>query len=367
MRLIYLNKFALSKGSNYSSGGKEDVKSSYPKEFKDACAEQDEPHYADYQHYNIEYGMSGDYEKLQKLGRGKYSEVYSGLDINNERVVMKFLKPIKREKLNREVKIMTELRGGPFINSLKDIVRDEATKSPVLITEFLQVSHANIKEIYAKITPFEIKYYIYKILIGLRYAHSKGIMHRDIKPHNILVNTKTQELQIIDWGLAEFYVPDKDYHPRVASRFFKGPELLVGYPYYHYSLDIWSLGCMLAGIIFKREPFFRGSNNDDQLVKITKVLGTESLEKYLHRYNIVLDEVFDEIMGTYNKKSWDKFINEDNDIYTTEDAIDLIDKMLVMDHGDRITVTEAMHHPYFDEVREVVESELSYKMYRNIF
>ena len=271
---------------------------------------------------------------------------------------MKFLKPIKIEKLNREVKIMTELRGGPFINTLIDVVKDTATKSVVLITEHMDVSHSNIKELYPDIAKFEIKYYIYKILIGLRYAHSKGIMHRDIKPHNILINTHQRQLKIIDWGLAEFYIPDKDYHARVASRFFKGPELLVGYPFYHYSLDIWNLGCMLAGIVFSREPFFRGANNDDQLDKIARVLGTEDLEAYLKKYNIVLDSVFDNILGTYNKKPWDKFINEDNERHISDEALDLIDRMLVMDHNDRITTTEAIAHPFFDEVRDIVNAEI---------
>lgn len=155
---------------------------------------------------------------------------------------MKFLKPVKQEKINREVKVMTALRGGPFINTLLDVVKDRATNSPVLISEYMDVTHANIKERYETITEFEVKYYIYKILVALEFAHSRGVMHRDIKPHNILINTEKRELKIIDWGLAEFYIPDKEYHPRVASRFFKGPELLVSYPFYHYSLDIWSLG-----------------------------------------------------------------------------------------------------------------------------
>lgn len=155
---------------------------------------------------------------------------------------MKFLKPVKKDKINREVKIMNALKGGPFMNTLLDVVRDTATQSPVVISKYMEVSHPNLKEIYEELTPFEAKYYIYKILIALQYAHARGIMHRDIKPHNVLINAYTRQIQLIDWGLAEFYVPNKEYHPRVASRYFKGPELLVSYPYYHYSLDIWSLG-----------------------------------------------------------------------------------------------------------------------------
>jgi casein kinase II subunit alpha len=82
-------------------------------------------------------------------------------------------------------------------------------------------------------------------------------------------------LRIIDWGLGEFYLPEKDYNVRVSSRYFKGPELLINYEFYHYSLDVWSLGVMMAGMIFNREPFFKGADNYDQLEQITRVLGTE--------------------------------------------------------------------------------------------
>jgi len=79
---------------------------------------------------------------------------------------------------------------------------------------------------------------------------------------------------------------------RVASRFFKGPELLVDDVFYDYSLDIWSLGAMFASMIFKIEPFFQGNDNNDQLVKITRVLGTEDLYKYLVKYNLKLDDSY---------------------------------------------------------------------------
>ncbi len=74
-------------------------------------------------------------------------------------------------------------------------------------------------------------------------------MHRDVKPHNIMIDHEKRELRLIDWGLAEFYFPDKEYNVRVASRYFKGPELLVDNEIYDYSLDIWSLGCMFAGMV----------------------------------------------------------------------------------------------------------------------
>ena len=99
---------------------------------------------------------------------------------------------------------------------------------------------------------------------------------------------------------------------RVASRYFKGPELLVDLQTYDYSLDIWSLGCMFAGMIFKREPFFQGSDNYDQLVKIAKILGTDELYAYLDKYRLQLDSHYMDLLPSHAipRKPWTKFINQ---------------------------------------------------------
>jgi len=119
---------------------------------------------------------------------------------------------------------------------------------------------------------------MYEVLRALDYSHSQGLMHRDVKPHNVMIDHSARKVRLIDWGLAEFYHPMQEYNVRVASRHYKGPELLVDDQLYHYSLDMWSLGCMLAGMIFKKEPFFNGADNVDQLAKITKVLGSDLLD-----------------------------------------------------------------------------------------
>ena len=184
-----------------------------------------------------------------------------------------------------------------------------------------------------------------------------GIMHRDVKPQNLIINPQKKELRLIDWGLAEFYIPEQDYNVRVASRYFKGPELLVDDVYYDYSLDIWSLGCMFAGMIFKKEPFFQGKDNYDQLVKIAKVLGTDDLYKYIEKYGLTLDNHYNGILGNYPTKPWSKFINEDNKHLCSNEAIDLLSKMLIYDRAQRITPKEAMEHPYFKSVREKIKKE----------
>jgi len=114
---------------------------------------------------------------------------------------------------------------------------------------------------------------------------------------------------------------------------------------------MWSLGCMFAGMIFRKEPFFHGHDNYDQLVKIVKVLGTDELFDYLDKYNLELDPHFDGILGRHARKPWSKFLNQDNQHLVSPEAIDLLDKLLRYDHQERLSPTEAMQHPYFAPVR----------------
>jgi casein kinase II subunit alpha len=172
-------------------------------------------------------------------------------------------------------------------------------------------------------------------------------MHRDVKPHNVMIDHSQRTLRLIDWGLAEFYHAGREYNVRVASRYYKGPELLVDLQTYDYSLDMWSLGCMLGGMVFKKEPFFHGHDNYDQLVKIARVLGTDGLFAYLSKYNMELDAHFDEMIGTHPRRPWTKFITSENQHLVSEECLDFIDLLLRYDHAERILPKEAMNHAYF--------------------
>ncbi|XP_076932047.1 casein kinase II subunit alpha-like [Bidens hawaiensis] len=311
--------------------------------------------YWDYESLTVQWGEQDNYEVVRKVGRGKYSEVFEGFHCtNDDKCIIKILKPVKKKKIKREIKILQNLCGGPNIVKLLDIVRDQQSKTPSLIFEY--VNNTDFKVLYPTLSDMDIRYYIYELLKALDYCHSQGIMHRDVKPHNVMIDHEKRKLRLIDWGLAEFYHPGKEYNVRVASRYFKGPELLVDLQDYDYSLDLWSLGCMFAGMIFRKEPFFYGHDNYDQLVKITKVLGTDELNTYLQRYRLELDPHLVALVGRHSRKPWSKFVNSDNQHLAVPEAIDFLDKLLRYDHQERPTAKEAMAHPYFYPIRNAESS-----------
>ncbi|CAM8921920.1 unnamed protein product [Rhodiola kirilowii] len=313
--------------------------------------------YWDYESLVVQWGEQDDYEVVRKVGRGKYSEVFEGINVNtNEKCIIKILKPVKKKKIKREIKILQNLCGGPNIVKLLDVVRDQHSKTPSLIFE--HVNSTDFKVLYPTLTDYDIRYYMYELLKALDYCHSQGIMHRDVKPHNVMIDHELRKLRLIDWGLAEFYHPGKEYNVRVASRYFKGPELLVDLQDYDYSLDMWSLGCMFAGMIFRKEPFFYGHDNHDQLVKIAKVLGTVELNAYLSKYHIELDAQLEALVGRHSRKPWSNFINPDNQHLVSPEAIDLLDKLLKYDHEERFVARQAMAHSYFSQVRSAESSRM---------
>jgi casein kinase II subunit alpha len=307
--------------------------------------------YWDYDGVNISWGAQDNYEVVRKIGRGKYSEVFEGINVvNYQKCVIKVLKPVKKKKIKREIKILQNLSGGPNIVALLDVVRDPVSKTPSLIFE--NVNNIDFRTLYQRFVDNDIRYYINELLKALDFCHSKGIMHRDVKPHNVMIDHEARKLRLIDWGLAEFYHPNTEYNVRVASRYFKGPELLVDFQEYDYSLDMWSLGAMFASMIFRKEPFFHGTSNTDQLVKIAKVLGTDELLEYMDRYDIELDAQYDDILGRFMRRPWHSFITDSNQHLVTPEAIDFLDKLLRYDHQERLTAKEAMDHPYFNPVRD---------------
>lgn len=322
--------------------------------------------YWDYNSYEIKWKSCEPYILLTKIGRGKYSDVFQGIDNRTgQKLCIKTLKAVRKKKIKREIKILKNLQGGPNIVNFYEGVRDYESGTRALIFEY--INNKNFKELYPRLLDIDVRYYTYELLKALDYCHSKGIIHRDVKPHNVMIDHDKRIITLVDWGLAEFYHAKQLYNVRVASRYFKGPELLVNFQMYDYSLDIWSVGCMLAGMIFRREPFFHGRDNNDQLVKIVRVLGTSEFEIYLNKYNITLSPLLENQLMyiQWNKKPWIHFINSENKQFINNEIINFIDSCLQYDHNRRPTAKEAMTHIVFSEIREMERKQIGPYKIRN--
>jgi len=316
--------------------------------YSNACALLG-PDYYSYTSLALPWGNSEDYEIGRKIGRGTYSNVFVGRNIKTgKEVVIKALKPTKKG-IKKEVKIQFNLNDGPNIIRLLDLVKPPYSGIESFILEY--VDNTNFKILYPMLDEFEIRYYMYQLLLALNYTHSKGIMHRDLKPHNVMIDRARRKLRLIDWGLAEFYHPGRKYSVSVGSRYYRGPELFFEYYYYDYSVDMWAAGCILAEMVFKFEAFFCGVNSKDQLAKIVGFLGTDTLEEYLVKYGITLSPAQSSLIKRSQRVGWERFTTLTNAPFCTPDALALLDGLLIYDHQLRYTAQEALRHEFFDSVR----------------
>lgn len=121
--------------------------------------------------------------------------MFEGINVvNYQKCVIKVLKPVKKKKIKREIKILQNLAGGPNIVALLDVVRDSQSKTPSLIFEY--VNNTEFRTLYPRFNDFDVRYYIFELLKALDFCHSKGIMHRDVKPHNVMIDHENRKASL---------------------------------------------------------------------------------------------------------------------------------------------------------------------------
>ncbi len=138
-----------------------------------------------------------------------------------------------------------------------------------LIFDFLETDLKKYLDEYPKefLDPNEVRMFLYQMLEGVKYCHAKKILHRDLKPQNILINSN-KVIKLADFGLARvFSVPIRPYTKEVLTLWYRAPEILLGLEEYSEFVDLWAIGCIFAEITSKK-PLFQGENESDQLLKI---------------------------------------------------------------------------------------------------
>lgn len=311
--------------------------------YKNVALEKGKEYY-EYENAVIEWTTTENYELIKRLGRGRYSEVFLAMDLNSSKErVLKILKPVKLRKIKREVKVLQILKDGENIVKILDMVKGSSAAYSIVLEYF---EHQDYDETLPYMKLDDMKTYFREVLKAIEYCHSKGIMHRDVKLHNILYNKPQNRIKLIDFGLAEFYIPNTAYNIKVASKNYKSPELLVKYKYYDYALDMWSFGCVAAAMIFDKNPFFNGINAEDQLVKIVEVLGMDGFSSFLKKYDIEYTMDCLDRVGLTKKTSYSSFMSSCNMSYVTDEAIDFVNAIFVYDHRKRLTARDALEHRF---------------------
>jgi len=289
-----------------------------------------------------------DFLKIEKIGEGTYGVVFKGKNKKTGEIVA--MKKIRLESEDegvpstaiREISLLKELQH-PNIVCLSDVLMQEAKL--YLIFEFLTMDlkkymDTNIPkdgQMDAKL----MKSYTYQLLQGLLFCHQRRVLHRDLKPQNLLID-KNGTIKIADFGLARaFGIPVRVYTHEVVTLWYRAPEVLLGSPKYSCPIDIWSIGTIFAEMV-NRRPLFQGDSEIDQLFRIFRVLRTPS------------EELWPGVTQLPDFKpsfpNWTT-MNLKNSMKKLEPAgLDLLDLMLIYDPSKRISAKKALLHPYFDDL-----------------
>ncbi|KHN85653.1 Cyclin-dependent kinase 16 [Toxocara canis] len=226
----------------------------------------------------IGFGKLETYEKLEKLGEGTYASVYKGRSRLTDKFVA--LKEIRLEQEEgapctaiREVSLLRELRHANVV-TLHDIVHTE--RMLTLVFEYVDRDLKQyLDQCHDSINMHNVRLFLVQLLRGLSYCHRRRVLHRDLKPQNLLINEKG-ELKLADFGLARAKsVPTKTYSNEVVTLWYRPPDVLLGSTDYSTHIDMWGVGCILFEMISGR-ALFPGSAVDEQLLLIFHILGTPS-------------------------------------------------------------------------------------------
>jgi len=285
------------------------------------------------------------YTKLDKIGEGTYGVVYKAKNnVTGDIVALKKIKLESEEEgiPSTAIKEISLLKGlnHPNIVRLYDVIHGD--KKLTLVFEFLDQDLK--KYIDEKIRPpvAIMKSFLWQLLNGIAFCHDQRVLHRDLKPQNLLINKAKNELKLADFGLARsFGIPVRNKSHEVVTLWYRAPDVLMGSSKYSSSIDIWSAGCIFAEMA-SGKPLFPGKNNNDQLLQIFKVLGTPTEKEW------ATVKELPEYRDDYPKFPAQKITAVVPGL--DAEGYDLLDKMLQYDPAMRISAHKAMVHPFLEAI-----------------
>ncbi|KAJ7975183.1 GPCR kinase [Quillaja saponaria] len=291
--------------------------------------------------FDLSKKVADRYLKREVLGEGTYGVVYKAIDTKTGQTVA--IKKIRlgkqKEGVNftalREIKLLKELKDPNIIELIDAFPHKENLH---LVFEFMETDlEAVIRDRNIFLSPADIKSYLQMTLRGLAVCHKKWVLHRDMKPNNLLIGPNGK-LKLADFGLARIFgSPDRRFTHQVFARWYRAPELLFGSKQYGSGVDVWAAACIFAELLLRR-PFLQGSSDIDQLGKIFAAFGTPTPSQwpdvvYLPDYVEYQYVAAPPLRSLFPMAS--------------DDALDLLSKMFAYDPRARLSVRQALEHRYF--------------------
>ena len=240
----------------------------------------------------------------------------------------------------REISLMKELKHDNIV-TLYDVIHTENKLN--LVFEYMDKDLKKFMDtqgVKGALEAKQVKSFMYQLLKGILFCHDNRVLHRDLKPQNLLINNRGQ-LKLGDFGLARaFGIPVNTFSNEVVTLWYRAPDVLLGSRTYSTSIDIWSAGCILAEM-FTGHPLFPGTSNDDQLQRIFKLMGTPNEHTWP---NISALPNYRANFPVYPPQDLRVIIPQIDSV-----ALDLLMSLLQMVPENRISARQALQHPWFAE------------------
>ncbi|XP_073125215.1 mitogen-activated protein kinase homolog MMK1-like [Henckelia pumila] len=303
---------------------------------------------------------------IAPIGKGAYGVVCSAVNSEtNQLVAIKkianaFANKIDAKRTLREIKILRHMEHENVV-AIRDIIpppqrgtfNDVYLVYELMDTDLHQIIHSN-----QALSEQHRQYFLYQILRGLKYVHSAKVLHRDMKPSNLILNTNC-DLKICDFGLARVTSETDFMTEYVVTRWYRAPELLLNSHGYTSAIDVWSVGCIYMEMV-NRKPLFPGRDQVHQLRLLMELIGTPSesdLESFHENGKKYIRK-----LPPYKRQSFaEKFP------HVPPLALDLVEKMLAFDPRKRITVENALKHPYLKSLHDIDDEPVCTKPFNDDF